>query len=158
MSVVVHSFAELVTFLNKEGVPNGANLVEHVVEIPVENPPLKDLVHVRWEKQLPYIQLVCVMVRDVPAERIPQIEAACTRANNTIAFPGFGFDYARRAVYHRHTLLVKEGVAVHHLQQLILSVASVARDFLVPFQRIREGEAGDRVLEMAVEFAKSVQR
>lgn len=155
MSMHLTKFPELVTFLNDRNIPNAANMVEHVVELPVKLPPLEEIVHVRWEKTLPYIQLVCVMVRDVNPERINQVEIACCRANNTIVLPGFGFDYTRRAVYFRQTLMVRDGIDAQFLQQMILAVTCNARDFLVPFQRVVNHEsAGERICDLAVEFAR----
>ena len=156
MSVELKSFAELVTFLNERGIPNGANLPEQVAELPIRMPPLEDLVHVRWEKHLPYIQVICVMVRDVPAARVHQVEIACSRANSTIPLPGFGFDYTRSSIYFRHTWIVRDGVRSSFLEQVVLAVATNAREFLIPFRRIvGEGLPGEKILDLAVEFVKS---
>lgn len=149
------SFAQFVTFLNEQGVPNGANLVEQVVELPVQTPPLEDVVHIRWEKALPYIQLICVMVRDVAPDRVRAIETACCVANNTIALPGFGFDYSRRSVYFRQTVLVKDSIDSDFLKQMVLAVATNARQFLIPFRRVAAGENGELILDFAVGFAQA---
>ena len=156
MTAILRSFGELVTFLNQNGVPNGAVMGDHVVELPVTIPPLEDIVHVRWEKIVPYLQLICVMVRDVPPDRNHEVEIACCRANNPITFPGFGFDYTRRSVYFRHTHVMSDGIEPAFLQKLVLSVASNARDFLVPFRRVvGEGQPGERIVDLAVEFAQA---
>src|SRR5262249_47396897 len=113
-------------------------------------------VYIRWEKQLPYVQVIHPMVLDVPVERLAEVEHAICRANNTIAVPGFGFEYSKRFIYFRLCVpIYEEGIAAASFQRQILGAIRNARAFLLPFREVVEGKPGEEILSLAVAHARA---
>ncbi len=148
----ISSFADLLTLLDEQGTPYRKDADKQTVELPA---PAGSLV-IRWEKRLPYVQIIQVMVWNVPPERRAEVEHAICRANNTIALPGFGFECDKGFVYMRLCVpMYEEGMLAQSFRRLIASVMSNARQFTVPFQRVVEGEPGAKILQLAVAAATS---
>src|SRR6266508_352672 len=95
----ITSFTDLVQALEESNTPHRADADRQTVEIPAASP--FGSLGVRWEKRLPYGQIVQPMVKNVPRERRSEVEQAICRANNTIALPGFGYEYGKDFVYMR---------------------------------------------------------
>jgi hypothetical protein len=150
----IASFDDLTLFLTESALPFQADAEKKLVVLPTQKPPLVGQMLIRWEKQLPYVQVIHPMVRDVPKERLSEVEHAMGRANNTIPLPGFGFEYTHNFVYFRLTVpMYEEGMLAASFRRQVEGVLKNARDFLIPFQRVVSGEPGDRILELAVTAA-----
>jgi hypothetical protein len=148
-------FSDLLAFLEEAKLPNKADAQSQVVEVPTSSGPLKGSVYIRWEKQLPYVQIIHPMVLNVPPERLADVEHAICRANLTLPQPGFGFEYERSFIYFRVCVPVyEEGMLTTSFQRLVLGAIHTARDFLLPFQDIVGGKPGEEILRLAVEHAK----
>jgi len=147
----VASFADLITLLSETLTPHRADHERQTVEITTTAPPLIGPLVVRWEKKLPYAQIVQVIVESVPRSRLSQVEDAICRTNHTIALPGFGYSFDRDLIYMRLCVpIYEEGMTASAFTRQLASVASNARQFAVPFRRVVEGEPGERILELAV--------
>jgi hypothetical protein len=152
----IASFRDLLAYLSEQNVPHAVNTQTQVVEIPTKSPPLEGIVYLRWEKELPYVQVIHPLALNVPAHRVNDIEKALSRANNAIALPGFGFDYERGTLYFRLTLpMFAEGMLASTFQRMILGCVNNARDFFLAFRGIIDGRPGEEVLEAAIAFAQA---
>lgn len=152
----IASFQDLTTFMTEAKLPYEADAEQRIVVTPTNKPPLTGQLLLRWEKQLPYVQAIQAIVKDVPADRRADIEQAICIANNTIALPGLGYDHASSVVYFRLTIpMYEEGMLAATFVRQINAVISNARDFLVPFQQVVNGQPGAKILELAVAFAQA---
>jgi hypothetical protein len=128
------TFADLLALLKESRVPHEVDMAAQVVELPANAPPFVGHTLIRWEKKLPYVQIIAPMVRNI-----------------TISLPGFGYEYDRNFVYMRLCVpMYEEGMLVKSFRNQIASVVSNARQFLVPFQKVVTGEHGERILALAV--------
>jgi hypothetical protein len=144
------SFEDLLAFLDEAKLPHKADAGTQLVEVPTSSGPLRGSVYIRWERQLPYVQVIHPMVLDVPPERLADVERAICRANGGIALPGFGFEYEKRFIYFRLCVPVyEEGMLTASFQRQVLGVIHNARDFLVPFREVVAGRSGDEIMSLA---------
>jgi hypothetical protein len=151
----VQSYEELVSFLSDERAPLSQDRDAQVVKIPARSEPLDGFVYLRWEKNLPYIQVIVPMLLDVPEARAAEVIDALARVNHAIALPGFAYDHAKRFVYFRLTLaLDAEGIRTDLLRRMILGAVANARDFILPMQAVVRGEPGARILELVIELER----
>ncbi len=145
------NFAELVEYLGENNVPHTSDPANQVVELPVTSPPLSGLLYIRWERKLPYVQIIHPFVANVPEDRVHEIEGAICRANTVIALPGLGFEYDRRFVYMRLCVpMYEEGMLAGSFQRQVLGVLQNAKDFIGPFRDIVAGKPGAEVMALAV--------
>lgn len=145
------SYQDLVAYLVEHHVPHEAQPDNLVVEMPVNAPPLAGLLYIRWEKQLPYVQIIHPFVLDVPEDRIREIESALCHANTIIALPGLGFEYQKRFVFMRLCVpMYEEGMLAASFQRQVLGVLQNAKDFLAPLRDVVAGASGKDVLALAV--------
>ncbi len=152
----ITSFAELLASLAEQQVPHAFNAEARTIEIPAKNAPLDSVCYVRWEKEQPYVQIICPLALATPADRHRDLEAAICRANNALPFPGFGLDHDRGTLYFRYTVAIwPEGIVADHFQRLVLTVMGYARDFTIPFRGVLEGKPGDQILQAAVAYAQA---
>jgi hypothetical protein len=152
----VHTFADLVKYLTENNIPYRADEEAQTVEVPSgQSPPLFGNTYVRWERAVPFIQIIQFMVDDVPADRVTELEAAIVRVNNTLEVGTFGFDHANRRLYSRLTVpLFPEGLATAAVNKLCNFCVSIAVDFLDPMQAVIGGKPGAQVIELFKEKAK----
>jgi len=152
----VAKFEDLLAFLSESNVPFQVDNAAKVAVLPLNEPPLVGQILIRWEKQLPYVQILYPLVRDVPAERRGEVEHAICRANNTISLPGFGYEYSSNFIYFRLTVpMYEEGMLALSFRRQVEGVISNSRDFLVPFQQVVAGEPGEKILQLAVAAAQA---
>ena len=104
----VTTFADLLTLLAEKRVPHQADVSRQLVEMPAKAPPLDDVLYVRWEKNLPYVQLVAPLVRNIAADRTNDVVEALTRLNDKLPWGTVGFEYDLRFVYLRRCIPVYE--------------------------------------------------
>jgi hypothetical protein len=146
----LHNFDDFLVFLAEHRAPHRADTDNKVVEMPV-HPPLTGVLYIRWEKRLPYVQIIHPFVTDVPEARIRDVETAICRANTIIPLPGLGFEYEKRFVYMRLCVpMYEEGMLGSSFQRQIIGVLQNAKDFTGPFKDIVAGEPGTEVMALAV--------
>jgi hypothetical protein len=161
MSARVGSFDELLAFLGAEGASFRFDATAQIVQLSTRSSAAAGTVYLRWERNLPYVQVVATLLRDLPEDRVREVVDAVARLNHAIPLPGFGIDLGRRQVYFRATLMIAdEGIPVDLLKRGILAVVSNARDFLEPLGRVVAGEPGARVLQLVIdeERARGAER
>src|SRR5215831_6507607 len=131
----IASFADLLTFLSETSTPHTADLERQTVELSTTAPP--GTMVIRWEKALPYVQIIHIMVTDVPAARRAHVEEAICRANNAIALPGFGYAYDKDFIYMRLCVpMYEEGMLTLSFRKQIASVLSNASQFIGAFTKV----------------------
>lgn len=153
-SLIEHG--DLAAVLMAQGVPHVHNAQARTIELPARSPPLDSLCYLRWDKELPFLQVICPLLLAVPADRHRDLETAICRANNAIPFPGFGLDHERGTLYFRHTLLVIPELTAAVIQRVVLAVTTSARDFVVPFRDIVDGKPGAELMQAAVAYAQAL--
>jgi hypothetical protein len=143
----VHDFEQLVAFLNTNQVPHTLNAELQLVELTSNAGPLPGNLVVKWEKLVPFVQVIHVMIEGVPADRVREVETALVRLDNRLEVGGFGFDHDRRNLYCRLSIpvLPPDGLNPTTLAQLGNGVIRNAMEFLQPFQEVIEGKPGDQI-------------
>ena len=151
----IRTFEDLAAWLDESKQRFRVDATGLVAEVTVTKPrPLSGTLTMRWD--VPYVHLELPFVLDVPESRIRAVETALVLANNIIALPGLGFDYARRSVYMRIAVpMHDDGMLATSFKAQVFGVLAVANDFLAPFQAIVAGQPGEQVMELAVETAKA---
>jgi hypothetical protein len=118
------------------------------VHLPAASPALGGPLYIRWDQQLPFIQIVQPMINVVPPERVSDVEAAMGRLNAVAAFPGLGLEYQTFALYCRATATLDEGsVRTATLRHIIQVTISNAREFLLAMTDIVAGARGADVIK-----------
>jgi hypothetical protein len=144
-------FADLVALLRQTNVPHKAFAASQTLEIPVASPPLTGTIGVRWDLNMPYVQIVLPFVEHVPEERVADVETAICRANTLIALPGLGFQYDKHFVFMRRALVIDaDGLPSVTFQRQLLGVVQLARDFIGPFREVIGGHPGADIIGLAV--------
>lgn len=146
----VQSFDQLIQFLNDNKVPNRFSQQDQVVELPSNGAPLPGNLIIRWEKKVPFIQMVHFMIENVPADRIRDVETAVVRLDNRLEVGGFGFDHANNRLYCRLTIpaFPPDGINPMTINQLGHGIVRNAKEFLPVFQDIIGGAPGEQVIEL----------
>jgi len=146
----VHTFDELVKFLTENNVQFRSDPQAWVMELPTQSPPLVGNLYVRWEKAVPFLQIIQFMVDGVPAERVHDVETAIIRLNNTLEVGGFGFDHTARRLYCRMTIPVfqPDGINPIAINQLGNGIVRNALEFLEVFQAVIGGKSGETVVDI----------
>jgi hypothetical protein len=154
----IASFDELVTFLAEEKVTFRHDPDAQVVQMATSSAPLEGSVFIRWEINLPYIQIIAPMVMEVGDERVREVEDAICRVNHAIALPGFAFDFDKKFIYFRLTVpLEGEGISAELMKRMIVAVVNNARDFLLPMKEVVDGAEGGKILDLVIEREKAKQ-
>lgn len=149
----IKGFDDLITLFANNNIPHRVDRDSHVVEVATNLGAQQGVLYLRWDKTLPYLQLIHPMVVNVPADRIAEVEHAIVKTNNVIALPGFGYQPERSFVYFRLCVPVypDEGVSATMLHRLISAVVSNTVDFLEAFRAVvQDGKPGDQIMELAV--------
>ena len=150
----IATFRELLTFLDASEVSHRVDEAIQIVELPSSGPELPSSVYLRWERHVPFIQLIQFMLESVPAERIREIETAIVRLDNVLEVGGFGLDHERRHLYCRLTVPVfqPEGIVSTTLVRLVAGVVENAAQYVESFRRVVAGESGDRIVMIVREI------
>jgi hypothetical protein len=155
----LQSYPDFIEFLKDNKVPHQADPASLAVEVPVTTPPLTGKLYVRWEKHLPYVQIIHPFVTNVPENRVAAVETAIVRANAVIPLPGLGFHPDHRFVYMRLCVpMYEDGMLAANFQKQVLGVIGNARDFIGAFRAIVAGQPGENVMALAVKSAESAPR
>ncbi len=143
------SFDDLVAFLARENVPHDIDREAQVVELPTNEASLPGRLYLRWEKHVPFINMVQFVAIDVPVARIAELERAIARLNNKLDVPGFGLDDANRRLYNRTCIPVPAGIEPALLNQLGLGCITQAKQFAPAFRAVIDGKPGADILAIA---------
>jgi hypothetical protein len=152
----ITGFADMEELLKSDGVQYMKDDTERAVQIPTETGPFKGNLFIRWEKTLPYVNAICPVIFDIPADRMAAVETACLRINHAIALPGFCVDPERRFVYFRVTVPIEPGGMEAAFYRLMMMAAiHNARDFLAALQGVVAGSSPEEALAAAVQQASA---
>ena len=150
----IASFVDVLGLANEDHVPHSVDADAQVALFPTRIGGFDGSLLVRWEKQLPYCQLIHSILVEVPEERVPAIERAIARINHAVALPGFGFDHEHRWIYFRLCLPVEpDGVSADFFRQMLHACVVNAGDFVAPLRDVVFGASPDGVVQAAVEQA-----
>jgi hypothetical protein len=112
-------------------------------------------VYIRWEKDLPYVQVVYPFIGNVPAPRIPDVESAICRVNATIKLPGFGFQHGDNFIFMRLCVqLYEDGITPIAFQRQIAAVLENAREFVAAFRDVIGGAPATDIIKLALAHAR----
>jgi hypothetical protein len=147
----VSTWKDMVSVLDGEKVPYEKEEDQQVARIPVKTGPLESYLYLRRERDpLPYVTAVCPLYLDVPAERIPAVEAMCARLNHGIALPGFGFDHDKRFIYYRLTIMLEpSGMDPEFFRKMALACVNNSRDFYLAVRGVVQGDPPENALATA---------
>lgn len=147
---MVQSFDQFVKFLGDNKVPNRVDAERQIIELPSKGAPLPGNLLIKWEKQVPFLQIIHFMIENVPADRIRELETAIIRLDNRLEVGGFGFDHTSNRLYNRLTVPVipPGGIDPMGISQLGHGVVRSAKEFLEVFQEIVGGKPGDQVFAL----------
>jgi hypothetical protein len=150
----VTSFDELLVFLADEQASYRQDAAAQIVQLPTRDGSL----YIRWERQVPFVQLVAPMIHDVPDDRVHELEDAVCRVNHAVLLPGFGYDFAKRFLYFRLTLARDdEGLRAPLLRKMVFAAVNNARDYLAPFRAVVDGEPAARIGQLVRNEERSRQ-
>ena|SRR6266487_3473229 len=145
----IKSYDELLGTLRTNNVPHQANPANQTIEIRTAADAFGNVLYVRWEKQLPFVQIIQPMIQNVPANRVQAVEAAMGRINNAAVFAGLGFDYPTHLLYFRITLpILPDGVRSDMLQALLQGAVINAGEVAEAMRRVVAGAPGEDVLNL----------
>ena len=145
------TFDDLLAFLKENNVPHKAEPEKLTVHVTVGDPQKVSDVHIRWEKDLPFVQVIFPFVPEVPADRLAEVETAICRANNQVKLPGFGLEYQHFFLYMRIVIqLAEDGVHAHVFQRQVFSVIQNASEFVGAFRDVVAGAPGKDILALAL--------
>src|SRR5262245_26590251 len=105
--MLVRTVDDFVQYLEGKRVPHRAYRSAGLVEIE-SSAPLPGAVQIRWESSVPFINVRIAVLRDVPEERLKELEAATVRVNDRLPVLGFGLDHANRVQYFRVAVFLPE--------------------------------------------------
>lgn len=140
---LVRSFADLLALLQRDGVPHEANLPGSELVIPTQRGALDAVLLLRWQQDAGVVQFIQPLPFEIPAERIPALEAAICRLNPALVVAGFELAYDQRRVGFRTTLpfMPRGGLSAEEIQAYFRVTVKTAADFLPTLQRIAQGLA-----------------
>jgi hypothetical protein len=125
-------FQDLCDYLHEEDVAHTADVDAHAVEITTRVGALLGTMVVRWEWHRQLVQIIQVVLVDIPAERVPAVEHALAVLNHAAPIAGFALDPERRFVYFRITMQRDERdlVTVPQLNRALRAAVSSATEAL----------------------------
>jgi len=149
MTQRLHSFEELVAFLNEKKVPHRADATAQAIELATAPPALPQPVILRWDTKVPFLQVMQPISNPVGDDRIRDLEAAVCRLNDIAMIPGYGFSYAMKVVYYRFAAPRYDNeIGTDTLDRAIGLVVAQAAQVAPAIMKIVEGAQGDTVLSL----------
>ncbi|MCB9570526.1 MAG: hypothetical protein H6709_00395 [Kofleriaceae bacterium] len=149
----LHSFDDFLAFLDGNQLPHKAAPAQQLVELPSTG-PLPGNLFVKWERTVPFLQLIHFML-EVPADRVADVSEALVRLNNLLEVGGFGFDHGSHRLYCRLTVPVfpADGIDAQTLHQLGTGVVRNAIELLDAFQAVVDGKPGADIEDVYKQIA-----
>jgi hypothetical protein len=145
----IRSFPELLEELRKGNAPHRANEETQTIEMQTGAQELGGILVIRWEKLLPFVQVIQPLIRHFPAERAPDLETAIARINNVAVIAGLGLDHGGALLYYRMTLpILEDGVRADLLKIVLHGIIRNAGELLEPLKAVVAGAPGAEVLSL----------
>lgn len=151
MPPVLTSFDDLANLLARDKTNHRIDRETQAIELPTNDPSLPGNLYIRWDKQLPFVQLIQMSLLDIPEARIADVERAIVVLNNEIEMPGFGMDEAARRLYFRVVVAVvpPHGVDADTMYQLAQGTVRNARLYQPAFKAVVDGKSGGDIVALA---------
>lgn len=147
----LHTYEDLATYLRENNVPHKPDAANMAVELPVAFPVEAGSIYVRWETDLPYVQVIYPFIGNVPEARAPEVMAAICIVNNQVKLPGFGYEPANHLIYMRLCVqLYDDGISPTAFQRQINAVLQNARELAGAFRDVVAGAPSKDVLQLAI--------
>ena len=145
-------YDDLVAYLAENNVPHKPEPANQAVELPVAAPADAGSIYVRWERELPYVQVIYPFIGNVPDTRVSDVESAICRINNSIKLPGFGYEHGNRIIYMRLCVqLAEDGITPTAFQRQVFSVLQNAREFAAALRDVVAGAPGKDIVQLALQ-------
>jgi len=153
------TFEQFATYLATNNVRHNIDREARVVELTVNAPPLPTNIFVKWESKLPIFTFIQIMIENVSADRISDLEAAIVRLNTVMEIGGFSYDYLKNRVFCRFSVPVfpPDGITPDAFQKTFQLVVSNARSFMPLFHKVIAGAKGADIETLAKEYAAQLQ-
>lgn len=153
----VHDFGQFAQALADNKVPCRIDPTTQSVELMSNGYPLPGQLYLRWERKVPFVQLIHFMIPDIAPARIGEVEIAIVRLNNRLEVAGLGLDHDQRRLYYRLTVpvLPPDGIAAETLLRLGKGIITNAKDLLAPFQQVVAGRPGAEIVAICEELAEA---
>jgi hypothetical protein len=151
----LHSFDELMGYLKLNNLVGRYDNVHQVVEVPSRAAPLPGNLILKWEKELPFLQIVHFMIEEIPRDRLGELETAIARVNNKLELAGFYIDHDTMRLYARMIVpvLPPHGIEAADLNTLGGICARSGQEFLETFQAVANGTPGAEASQFYLAWA-----
>ena len=100
-SSLVSSYQELIALLKRDGVAHQPDDENQFVSIPTEKGPIDGMLGIRWDDERNVIHFIQPITLKLPEGHLPIVEAAITRINHGLPFPGLGMNHETQVPYFR---------------------------------------------------------
>jgi len=153
------TFEQLMKFLKDNNVPHKANVELQIVGLPSKAAPLGEDLWIKWEKKVPFIQMIQHMIEDVPEDRYRDVEAAIARLNCALEIPGVTLDHGSHRISLRLAVPVfpPEGISPLTFHQLGQGCVSHAKEFYPALKAVVDGEKGENIVEIVQGLARAAK-
>lgn len=150
---------DFIALLAQSNLKHSFDTQTQVITLYKSTPPLQGPLTLRWEKAMPFIQVIQPMVLGLPEDRIAALESAISRLNHVSTVPGLGLDHTNRFLYFRYTIRIDatDGIRADKLDEVMDGAVMNAVEFYRPLHAVIQGESPDKVVELAVSQAKAVK-
>jgi hypothetical protein len=136
----IKSFAEMVELVRETNPNHKVNDIAQSVEFLVGPADQGNVMMLRWEKSLPFVQVILPLLKDIPASRFAEVNAALAYVNNAAVVPGLGFDQTNNLVYYRLTApLLADGIRADMLRGYVQVCLRAAIDVIGAVRKVVEG-------------------
>jgi hypothetical protein len=142
--MLLHTFEELIGYLKSQNLVRQADSKRQIVEVPSQGAPLPGNLLIKWEKDLPFINIVHFMIEKIPADRLSELESAIARVNNKLELAGFYIDHDSMRLYARLIVpvLPPHGIEATDLNTLGGICVRSGQEFRDTFQAVVDGRPG----------------
>lgn len=154
----IASFADLISLLERDGVPHQSDVAEMMVQIPTQRGPLDSVLLIRWQQSDGVIQFIQGLPLDIADDKLAAAVDAVTRLNHVLAVPGFDVNHNRKILAYRLYLPIypRGAVSSVELQSMFSLAVKTAAELLPVFARVLSGavKSEDVVADAQKEYAR----
>ncbi len=100
-SSLVSSYQELIALLKRDGVAHQPDDETQFISIPTEKGPIDGMLGIRWDDERDVIHFIQPITLTLSDGHLPIVEAAITRINHGLPFPGLGMNHETQIPYFR---------------------------------------------------------
>jgi hypothetical protein len=153
--MLLRNFEEFFGYLKGQTLILQFDSKRQIVEIPSHAAPLPGNLLMKWEKDLPFLQMVHFMIEKLPPDRVSELEAAIARVNNKLELAGFYIDHDSMRLYSRLIVPVLHGIEAADLNTLAGICVRSGQEFRDTFQAVVDGRPGAEVNQIYLALAEA---